>query len=63
MQRAQTAIRTTVMSMVINAILAAIKIFAGIIGHSYALVADGIESLNDLVVGLPRKNGHQFRRL
>ena len=34
--------------MVTNGTLAAVKIAAGVIGHSYALVADGIESLNDL---------------
>lgn len=35
-------------SMVTNGSLAAVKIGAGVIGHSYALIADGIESLNDL---------------
>lgn len=35
-------------SMVTNGSLAAVKIAAGVIGHSYALIADGIESLNDL---------------
>ncbi len=34
--------------MVTNGSLAAVKIGAGVIGHSYALIADGIESLNDL---------------
>jgi cation diffusion facilitator family transporter len=33
---------------VISFILAAIKIFSGIIGNSYALVADGIESIADV---------------
>lgn len=45
---AATAVRTTVISMVTNGSLAAVKIGAGVIGHSYALIADGIESLNDL---------------
>lgn len=45
----QIAIRTTLLSMAVNGLLAAIKIVAGVIGHSYALVADGIESLNDLL--------------
>jgi len=45
---AATAVKTTVISMVTNGSLAAVKIAAGVIGHSYALVADGIESLNDL---------------
>lgn len=49
MHRVQTAIRTTIISMIVNAVLAAVKIVVGIIGHSFALIADGIESLNDLV--------------
>lgn len=49
MHRTQTAIRATIVSMVTNATLAAVKIIVGIVGHSYALIADGIESLNDLI--------------
>jgi cation diffusion facilitator family transporter len=49
MQRTQTAIRTTILSLVVNAVLAAVKIGVGLIGHSFALIADGIESLNDLI--------------
>ena len=45
----QTAVRTTINGMVVNASLAALKIGAGVLGHSYALVADGIESINDLL--------------
>lgn len=44
-----TAIRATIRSIVVNASLAAVKIVTGIIGHSYALIADGIESINDIV--------------
>lgn len=36
-------------SMVVNLSLATIKIVTGILGNSYALIADGIESLNDLL--------------
>jgi cation diffusion facilitator family transporter len=32
----------------LNAVLAAIKIAGGILGHTYALIADGIESLMDI---------------
>lgn len=39
---------TVVKSMVVNAVLAAVKILTGVFGNSYALIADGIESLNDL---------------
>ena len=49
MQRTETAIRTTMISIVVNAVLAAVKIVVGIVGHSFALIADGIESLNDLI--------------
>lgn len=42
------AARTVVKSMAVNAILAVVKIVTGIVGNSYALIADGIESLNDL---------------
>jgi len=31
-----------------NVLLAAVKLIAGIFGHSYALVADGIESIMDI---------------
>jgi cation diffusion facilitator family transporter len=40
---------TVIRSMVVNASLAAIKILTGLFGNSYALIADGIESLNDLL--------------
>jgi cation diffusion facilitator family transporter len=40
--------RSTVIGMVINCGLAAGKFIAGILGHSYALIADGIESLTDV---------------
>lgn len=36
----------------VNAVLAITKIVAGIIGHSFALVADGIESTIDIVSSL-----------
>jgi cation diffusion facilitator family transporter len=35
--------------MLANGVLAALKIVTGVIGNSYALIADGIESLNDLL--------------
>lgn len=36
----------------LNVVLAFVKIFAGLAGHSYALVADGIESAADVVSSL-----------
>jgi cation diffusion facilitator family transporter len=42
------ASRTIVRSILVNAVLALVKILTGVFGNSYALIADGIESLNDL---------------
>jgi cation diffusion facilitator family transporter len=46
------AARTVMKSMAVNAVLALVKIFTGVVGNSYALIADGIESLNDLFSSL-----------
>ena len=45
----QTALQTTRYSMVSNAILAVLKWLAGFFGHSYALIADAIESTTDIL--------------
>ena len=47
MTNEQKAIRTTWYSMGSNALLAIIKWIAGYFGHSYALIADAIESTTD----------------
>lgn len=47
-QRAKKGMQTAVVSIFINMILAVVKIMGGILGHSYALVADGIESFLDI---------------
>ena len=36
----------------VNVVLAVVKILAGVFGHSYALIADGIESSLDIVSSL-----------
>ena len=41
-------IRTTLIGIISSFFLAVIKIVSGIVGNSYALVADGIESLSDI---------------
>lgn len=41
-----------VVTILVNLALMLVKIIAGIVGHSYALVADGIESASDIVVSL-----------
>lgn len=44
----QSGARLAVLGIIVNAVLAAVKISAGILGHSYALIADGFESLIDI---------------
>ena len=41
-------LKTTLVGIIASVFLAAIKIFTGIVGNSYALIADGIESLTDI---------------
>lgn len=43
------AVKTALRGILVNALLAVIKILTGVVGHSYALIADGIESLNDIL--------------
>ncbi|GAB0147865.1 cation diffusion facilitator family transporter [Marichromatium sp. PS1] len=47
--RREAVTRTAVVGAVLNLVLAAIKIVAGWLGHSQALVADGLHSLSDLL--------------
>ena len=44
----QTGARFALLGLVINVVLAAVKILAGVFGNSYALIADGIESVLDV---------------
>ncbi|MEB2784345.1 cation diffusion facilitator family transporter [Algoriphagus persicinus] len=48
MSKSNLAVRTVIFSMLGNVVLAAIKFLAGIFGNSYALIADGIESVVDV---------------
>jgi cation diffusion facilitator family transporter len=47
-QKLASGARLAVFGIFVNAILAAVKIAAGVIGHCYALIADGIESSLDI---------------
>ena len=47
--RLSRSLRATSLGVVINSLLAAGKITAGVAGHSQALIADGIESLADIL--------------
>ena len=45
---AKKGLKTTLIGIIVSFFLAAVKIFSGIIGNSYALIADGIESIADI---------------
>lgn len=47
--RLERSLRVTFLGMAVNAVLAVGKLLAGVWGHSHALVADGVESLADIV--------------
>lgn len=51
-QSSQSGIRSTVIGIAANALLAAIKGIAGYLGNSYALIADAIESASDIISSL-----------
>ena len=42
-------LKTTLIGIVVSALLAVIKGLGGIFGHSYALIADAIESASDVL--------------
>ncbi len=44
----QTGARVALLGLAINVVLAAAKIFAGLLGNAYVLIADGIESALDV---------------
>ena len=50
--RLALGIRTTLAGAAVNITLALVKAVAGILGHSFALVADAVESLTDVVGSL-----------
>lgn len=47
-RKLETGARLALIGVLINLVLAAVKISAGVFGHTYALIADGIESLLDI---------------
>ena len=59
---ASKGIRTAQLGLLVNAVLAIIKILAGVIGNSYALIADGIESTADLLSSTVVWSGLQIAR-
>jgi cation diffusion facilitator family transporter len=51
-QRRHAVTRTAIVGAIVNLLLSIIKIIAGVLGHSQALVADGVHSLSDLLSDL-----------
>ncbi len=51
-QREQTICRTTLIGTAVNAGLIVLKFFAGIAGHSSAMIADAVHSFSDFVTDL-----------
>lgn len=48
-KRAQASATLVLRGIALNAVLAAAKLAGGVFGHTYALIADGVESLLDIV--------------
>ncbi len=51
-RKLESGAHLALLGMGLNAALCAVKIGAGVIGHSYALIADGFESLLDIISSL-----------
>jgi cation diffusion facilitator family transporter len=51
-ETAAAGIRASLAAVLVSVALGVVKIVAGLVGHSYALVADGIESMLDVASGL-----------
>ncbi|HEX6961016.1 MAG TPA: cation diffusion facilitator family transporter [Lacipirellula sp.] len=48
----ERGLRAAILAMAVSAVLGGVKVVAGVVGHSYALIADGVESLLDIVSSL-----------
>ncbi|MGH2570942.1 MAG: cation diffusion facilitator family transporter [bacterium] len=44
----RSGLRVSLLAMAVNAVLATVKLLAGLLGHSYALIADAVESFGDI---------------
>ena len=72
MDRERKIRKVTWIGLCLNVVLSAVKISAGVFGHSQAVLADGIHSISDTVTDFaviigsyywskpPDKNHHQF---
>ena len=52
MKREERIIRASWLAIVVNALLAFLKLLAGFLSGSYAVIADGIDSVSDIVSSL-----------
>ncbi len=52
MSRIQKGMKVTLITILVNMVLAFVKIVTGVIGNSYALVADGVESVTDIFTSI-----------
>ncbi len=52
MSSLQSGLRASALGIVVNSLLATTKVLAGVLGNSYALIADGIESTADIFSSL-----------
>ena len=52
MPSVQKGLMAAGVGMAVNLVLAIVKIVTGVVGNSYALIADGIESTSDIVSSL-----------
>lgn len=52
MERAAEVKRCTLIGLVVNAVLSALKIVAGIVGRSGAMIADGVHSVSDFATDI-----------
>jgi cation diffusion facilitator family transporter len=62
-EAARHGIRTTIIGIVVSICLAVIKIVTGILGNSYALIADGIESTTDVFTSIVVVTGLRIAQL
>ncbi|MDE5659615.1 MAG: cation diffusion facilitator family transporter [Muribaculaceae bacterium] len=71
MSRTREIYRITLVGSVVNALLTAFKFFAGIVGHSSAMIADAVHSLSDFITdvvvilfvriaGKPQDENHDY---
>ncbi|MFH1278597.1 MAG: cation diffusion facilitator family transporter [Candidatus Eisenbacteria bacterium] len=60
MNRHEAGLQASGTSVAVNIILAVVKVATGLVGHSYALVADGIESMADVISSVIVWSGLRF---